>query len=1482
MVRGWRGSRDSAAPRLAWEPSIEPLSGGPSEFPTSGEAAARARRLRAASVVALILAVLLALEGIPALPSLLAPAPSAASPSAPVASNVLAASTPAPAAAQAAMSPTQRASLCLLGALPGCGTSLASSPAPAVNAADPSSSWVNVTNLSVPTPGSRYLPSMVFSPADHGDILFGGYGQEAVSPYAYVFYQDTWLLSGTTWTQVVSNTSCTASTCPSPRAGAMIASLGTSGVLLYGGYDYVITFGGPVPRSHGDTWLFSHGHWSNITATAGTAPPARFDASMAYDSQDNLVLLFGGEEVSGTTLGDTWTFSGGTWTNITATAGSYTGSTAPEPRAGAAMGASPDGHILMYGGEDQGTIISNYCGNGTYFGVGLSAIAWWFYQGVWTRVTNYGLTSCPPAILQKTSTPLASSSSPAVTTTDPPSPGPPCGREFAALGWSKNNNRFVLYGGYGFNGTPISSLDGVCSGTEVPLNDTWMYAEAPGGGFDFLNVTDAGDPPARMWMGYAGDLSSGYFVVFGGDAGSGSLRETWRFFELVHARLTGPATIDTSGALSFLLPFQVTGFGGSSNLTFAFSYKGLKTPNTLSPTGDCALITSGAAYPLPYDGVDKFFCSPTAQSYNIYRATVHVVDINNASDNAYANWTFTVLPPEGIYIYSEYVRYFYVGFDFSNNFTVFAEVLGAGATTLTATLGGLPLGFVQRSSDHRYWDAIGVEMAHVSPGSVLAVTADFSDWTLNATLPIHMIDTPDWLQTIYAFPYGDKETTTKTKGPYNGTYSVSDTYDWNIGKTFNFSIPVPLVSGNYSLVPSISLAFGWDSTGNVSMTGTFTLKPPAISLGVFSLQLSAALSLKGTFALQLEGPDIQGIQWLSAVAKITIAGDFSGSIPIYGFSFDLLGQNISIGFTLELDVKPSVALSMLLAPTTDTTKELISGIGVMMKQLIASFKLALTAAVKFSIGIASVEFGGNLALALAFNITPSFAITGGTITGDIFVGASFLFWSAQWDLVGPGAIYSWGTGASLLQRNPSAYNNGSGAVWTLMPRYYHVAGYDAYVWNGTSAQGTAISDVYPHADPVAAGASTGAYLFYTDDNVSVPVNQGLTISVARLDADTNQLMAIPSPPDTGYLIARPQAATLPDGSIFVVWDALPVSEASAAGPQALTLVALHGARYDPWNGTWGPVRVFTTSGFAQSYQVDPTGSGGRVVALLSDSVALGASTPERLVQFDATTGQVLSNVTVTGLASVVSSRGASSCVVVRNLGGNLSVINLADGSAVSLGYTPPAGSALLAARFVAGSASTLALLYRGATSSTGVLFDLATGTAVATLSLAGNVSDLQAIASGAATYVFASVPSGLEGWMERGGVWANLSGVDQAGIQSFGIVQDGSSLLLYAVARTGGNDSAPIKALVFAELGAGLPSLPAPPPASSIGPSATSDSVYLLYIGLVAVADAVALAVVFVWKRRRSPPTSAPATETAPTQAAPEDHEPPRGGGESG
>ena len=1321
-------------------------------------------------------------------------------------------------------------SLCLLGVDPSCrpGANQSAVPnAPVPLGGGPVSSWTNITPpTGASNPPVRFLPSMTYDPAAHAVILFGGYGEIGVEPFA--FDQDTWSFANNHWTELIAGSTCTATTCPSPRAGAMLAYDGPlHGLILFGGYSYSpsITY---VPYQ--DTWLFANDTWTNLTTTAGTAPSARFEASMVWDAYDNDVLLFGGSLGSGTTLGDTWTFDG-TWHNLTSSLIEH-----PYARAGAAIAGSPSGWILMFGGENNGSILLDpNCGE--------SSVAWWFFNDSWRYLGE------PACITVQHPDALANATY------------PPCGRIDAALGWSPKNARFVLYGGYG----PTIQTSAVCTGFYDFLNDTWTYANPPGSGFVWNNVTDAGDPSAREELGYASDLTDGYFEVFGGWNGTdGGLNETWRFYEIVHAKLMGPSNIATNGSETFPIPFTVTGFGGSGNLSYTFSIHGTKNSNQISGT-NCENLTNGASTPLPYDGVSTLLCDPLPTSYNVYHLVATVVDDDNASDRASANWTFLVSPPEAMAIYSQFKGYFYSGISFPNDFGVLATVAGLPAIDLSVTLAGVPVVFSQIGATPKWWNAtINMDTVPVGP-QVLRATANFSgNWTLNATYTVNVVETPDWLLSVIEFPEITQTISKKTSGLYNGTYSITEAFSWSLDQALGFNIKLPFVSGNVSLIPAIKVSLTATSSGNLTLSGSLSLTPPSINLGVAKIGISVSLSLKGTFSLGLVSGQITGVKWQSAVASITVAGKFGASVPIYGF--DILG--VKVGFTLEINVNPSVTLGMLLAPTTPGFDEFIQGIAVKIQQFVGGITLPLSVAVSFGIGIASIAIGGQVSVALNLATNTGLYISAGWINGSIFVSASALWWSDQWNLVS-GVIYNWTNPPPALPRTPGdsadtlpAYDNGSGTTWVPHARYYAGAGYDGNVWVPTNSSGPAISDIYPYTTVTAAPGPNGTYLYYTDDDVGLPIDQGLGISAQFLNGSSNTLDAAPAPVDPGYLVFNPRATPLPGGGVYVLWDALPASEEAVASPTDLTSVALHGARFSPANGTWGPVRDWTSGGFAQSYAVDPAPRAPTVVALTSTGFLAGATSAERLLDFNLTTGALRSNSSVTGVGILDSVRAALGTVVAKEVDGNYTLLNAATGASSGIPYTPSIGGRLASASFVQGSGDDAVLLFRGPNGSTVVLFNVSSDRASATYSLGPDASDAQGIAGGATTYVFVQTTGGVVGWNVTGGTFANLTNLSEPGVTGYALAQFGSGILVYLLTASG-ISATPTVTLRFAEIGAALAPVGAPVRGAtgSSGPSSTD---YALYLAAGAAGVAVLLGVVAVISRRR------PAARPTPPPPPPE------------
>lgn len=187
------------------------------------------------------------------------------------------------------------------------------------------STWTEMFPASSPSP--RDSAAMAYDAATGQLLLFGG----AVSSSSGVI-GDTWTWNGATWTQLDPPTS------PSPRSAASMSYDSNTGQLvLFGGSDL------------NDTWTWSGSTWTELFPASSPSP--RFSATMAYDGITGQIVLFGGEE--GTypyLLNDTWTWDGSTWTQQSLGA-------APPARFNASMAYDATSYELtLFGGEAQGPL----------------------------------------------------------------------------------------------------------------------------------------------------------------------------------------------------------------------------------------------------------------------------------------------------------------------------------------------------------------------------------------------------------------------------------------------------------------------------------------------------------------------------------------------------------------------------------------------------------------------------------------------------------------------------------------------------------------------------------------------------------------------------------------------------------------------------------------------------------------------------------------------------------------------------------------------------------------------------------------------------------------------------------------------------------------------------------------------------------------------------------------------------------------------
>jgi Galactose oxidase, central domain len=266
-------------------------------------------------------------------------------------------------------------------------------------------------------------------------------------------------------------------TSPSARIGAAMAwDPATSQLILFGGE----TVTGDYNTALNDTWAWNGTTWTKLNP-AGSLPPVRSEASLAYDSTTKQLVLFGGETAltasqHSEALDDTWTWNGSQWSNATP-------ATSPPALYGAAMATNPaSGHPILFGGDNATTNCDVGC-------LALENETWEWTGTSWQMQSP---TASPPA------------------------------REFTSLAATPGaaSGSLVLFGG-------LNGVNGVTNGspnTESLLDDTWTWQNG-----NWAAQSPATSPPPLYGATMPDSPAAGdYTVLTGGYNGSdsGSLT-TW-------------------------------------------------------------------------------------------------------------------------------------------------------------------------------------------------------------------------------------------------------------------------------------------------------------------------------------------------------------------------------------------------------------------------------------------------------------------------------------------------------------------------------------------------------------------------------------------------------------------------------------------------------------------------------------------------------------------------------------------------------------------------------------------------------------------------------------------------------------------------------------------------------------------------------------------------------------------------------------------
>ncbi len=267
--------------------------------------------------------------------------------------------------------------------------------------------------------------------------------------------------NGTDWARVP-----TVSAPPARRNAGMAYDSARRKIVLFGGRQVETDFAGSA-----DLWEWDGEHWALRTVPAG--PAARSQFGLVYDAARKKIVLFGGaggtDDVP-TVFGDTWEWDGTTWTQVT-------GGMQPPARFGHVMAYDPvRGVTVMAGGYDSTTTAPTYHRDT------------WEYNGSWQRVNT-----TTPSDLDYGS----------------------------SMAFDPSTGRMITFGGqvspYAPKNLPVGAAS-VSTRTLAFANGTW----AP------LTPTQ---PGVRHSAAMVTDVARGQIVLFGGDPDFANNRyaDTWRW-----------------------------------------------------------------------------------------------------------------------------------------------------------------------------------------------------------------------------------------------------------------------------------------------------------------------------------------------------------------------------------------------------------------------------------------------------------------------------------------------------------------------------------------------------------------------------------------------------------------------------------------------------------------------------------------------------------------------------------------------------------------------------------------------------------------------------------------------------------------------------------------------------------------------------------------------------------------------------------------
>jgi len=345
--------------------------------------------------------------------------------------------------------------------------------------------WSNATAGIAPP--ARLYHSAAFDSKGERMVVFGGSDSKSI-------FNDTWLFdpASSSW----KNASPAKS--PTSRERAAMAYDAES--------DRVVLFGGWTGKGYSnETWTYDLGNntWKNMTFL--TNPKGRVSHALAYDSQADRVVMFGGKTSALGFSDETWGYdlNINKWTNLTTSS-----------RPGAKLG-----HALAYDSKNDRVVMFGGLNTNETWSYNFSSNAWTFlkpvsapfgrsehamsYDSRSDRIVLFGGDMGGDEVW------LFDASVPIWTNTNPD----PASRFGHSLAYDSAGDRVVLFGG------TVAGL--------VLADDTWSYDP---GANAWKNMNPFPRPSPRSGTAMAYDSKHGCIVLFGGTTAPNQFsNETWSY-----------------------------------------------------------------------------------------------------------------------------------------------------------------------------------------------------------------------------------------------------------------------------------------------------------------------------------------------------------------------------------------------------------------------------------------------------------------------------------------------------------------------------------------------------------------------------------------------------------------------------------------------------------------------------------------------------------------------------------------------------------------------------------------------------------------------------------------------------------------------------------------------------------------------------------------------------------------------------------------